>query len=291
MTNVQGYSGNTWAGWFDGKVNVQGSLTVNGFPVMLSDQMFKENVNDITDASSILNELRPRTYTYDTTHFEDFNFESGMQMGLIAQEVEEIIPFIVSEQMRPAQYDSLGNEFLPEIKFKGIQYDQLISLLVAGHKEQSQMIDSLESIVKKQERELNSLSDRFSALENCLSGILPTLCEMNQQEINLNNEEKQELLRSIINVELGNEVAIVLNQNVPNPFAESTVITFSIPETISKAQIIFHDAMGALIKSVDIRERGNGQINVYANDLSAGTYTYSLIVDGRIVATKRMMKK
>lgn len=42
---------------------------------------------------------------------------------------------------------------------------------------------------------------------------------------------------------------------------------------------------------MDVRERGNGQINVYANDLSSGIYTYSLLADGKVVATKRMVKK
>ncbi len=63
-----------------------------------------------------------------------------------------------------------------------------------------------------------------------------------------------------------------------------------IPETVAKAQIHFHDGMGKLINSVDITERGSGQINVFANDLSTGIYTYSLVADGLVVATKRMMK-
>lgn len=46
------------------------------------------------------------------------------------------------------------------------------------------------------------------------------------------------------------------------------------------------DTTGSLIKSVDIRERGNGKINVYANDLSAGVYSYSLVADGKIVVKK-----
>ena len=84
---------------------------------------------------------------------------------------------------------------------------------------------------------------------------------------------------------------IILNQNVPNPFAESTVITYSIPATVQKAQIHFYDSQGKLINSVEIAEKGNGQLNVFANDLSTGVYTYSLVADGKVVATKKMMKQ
>jgi hypothetical protein len=104
-------------------------------------------------------------------------------------------------------------------------------------------------------------------------------------------EEIQEQLKKSINVTLSNRNNIVLNQNVPNPFAESTIITYTLPSTVQKAQIHFYDGTGKLINTVEISERGNGQLNVFANDLSTGVYTYSLIADGKIVSTKRMVKQ
>jgi hypothetical protein len=82
-----------------------------------------------------------------------------------------------------------------------------------------------------------------------------------------------------------------LNQNVPNPFAEQTVITYSIPESVKKADILFYDSNGKLINSIFIKERGNSQLNVFANDLSTGIYTYTLVADGQIVASKKMVKQ
>jgi hypothetical protein len=114
---------------------------------------------------------------------------------------------------------------------------------------------------------------------------------MNNSAIQPTQEVVQEQLRAAINVNLSDRNSIVLNQNVPNPFAESTIITFSIPTSVQKAQIHFYDGQGKLINSVDIIERGNGQLNVFANDLSTGVYTYSLVADGQIVSTKRMVKE
>lgn len=95
----------------------------------------------------------------------------------------------------------------------------------------------------------------------------------------------------IINVELSDGENIVLNQNAPNPFAERTVITYSIPKSVQNAQIVFYDKYGRLMKKVSINERGAGRLNVFGNDLSSGTYSYSLIADGRIIATKFMVKQ
>jgi hypothetical protein len=40
-----------------------------------------------------------------------------------------------------------------------------------------------------------------------------------------------------------------------------------------------------------LRQIDDGQLNVFASDLSTGVYTYSLVADGRAVMTKKMMKQ
>jgi hypothetical protein len=40
---------------------------------------------------------------------------------------------------------------------------------------------------------------------------------------------------------------------------------------------------------VDVKEKGKGQLNVFAADLSSGVYTYSLIADGKLIETKKMV--
>ena len=92
-------------------------------------------------------------------------------------------------------------------------------------------------------------------------------------------------------VKLSDKNVIILDQNVPNPFAESTVISYNITANFSKAQINFVNANGKIIKTHDIVEKGQGQLTVFANDLSSGVYTYTLVVDGKIIDSKRMIKE
>jgi trimeric autotransporter adhesin len=84
---------------------------------------------------------------------------------------------------------------------------------------------------------------------------------------------------------------VVLDQNVPNPFAEQTAIRYELPVTVQRAQLLFYDAQGRLIKAVDIAERGQGQLTVFANDLSNGIYTYALVADGQVMDSKKMVKQ
>jgi hypothetical protein len=94
-----------------------------------------------------------------------------------------------------------------------------------------------------------------------------------------------------ISVSLSDRMALVLNQNVPNPFAESTVISYNIPESAGSAQLLFTTNDGILIRKIDITQKGSGNITVYANDLSNGSYTYSLVIDGKTVDSKKMIKQ
>jgi hypothetical protein len=46
-----------------------------------------------------------------------------------------------------------------------------------------------------------------------------------------------------------------------------------------------------LIQSVELIQKGKGILNVFASDLSSGIYTYTLVVDGQITETKKMVKQ
>lgn len=66
-----------------------------------SDAQFKTNMDDFNNALHIIKKLNPKTYNYDITKFPDFGFESTLQYGLIAQEVEQTLPTLVKNTKFP----------------------------------------------------------------------------------------------------------------------------------------------------------------------------------------------
>ena len=82
----------------------------------------------------------------------------------------------------------------------------------------------------------------------------------------------------------------VLYQNTPNPFSERCVVRCSIPQNVKDALFCIYDYNGRQIQSRSISERGDVRIVVDGNSLVAGIYLYSLIADGNLVDTKRMVK-
>jgi len=80
-----------------------------------------------------------------------------------------------------------------------------------------------------------------------------------------------------------------LDQNIPNPFTNTTTIHYTLPQKITDAQLIITDNDGKTIKQVKLTGSGKGTVNLNAFTFSSGTYNYSLLVDGKIISTKQMV--
>jgi hypothetical protein len=82
---------------------------------------------------------------------------------------------------------------------------------------------------------------------------------------------------------------ILLSQNIPNPFADQTVISYFIPENVRTAEMIFVNNSGLVIKTVSLSQRGEGEITVTSDNLRSGVYSYSIIADGKIIGPMKMI--
>lgn len=80
-----------------------------------------------------------------------------------------------------------------------------------------------------------------------------------------------------------------LYQNVPNPFSENTVISYQIAKDVTEATLYIYDMNGKQIKKYTINQRGSLSTTINGSELEAGMYLYSLITDGQIIDTKRMI--
>jgi hypothetical protein len=53
---------------------------------------------------------------------------------------------------------------------------------------------------------------------------------------------------------------------------------------------MFYDFYGKEIKKVEVKETGAGKIEADTQNLSEGVYSYSLILNGKVIDTKKMSK-
>jgi hypothetical protein len=111
--------------------SILGSLWANG-TTYASDERFKQNITAIASPLKKLLQLNGVEYEMKTKEFAKNYFTPGRQMGLIAQEVEKIIPEAVNEK------DG----------FKGVDYARLVPLLIEAIKEQDKKIEALKQLVE-----------------------------------------------------------------------------------------------------------------------------------------------
>ena len=83
--------------------------------------------------------------------------------------------------------------------------------------------------------------------------------------------------------------AAKLYQNAPNPWSSETVIRYSLPNDVAKADIYIYDMQGLQLKSIPAQGRGESQVTLTARDLKAGMYLYALVADGQLIDSKQMI--
>jgi len=222
----------------------------------LSDINMKTDIVNIEDALTKTMTLQGVSFSWDTINNPNRNLSDGTHLGLIAQDVQQVFPEVVSNDVNGYLY---------------IDYSSLVPVLIESVKDLKYINDSLN-------QRLNDLETSIDNIEQFLYGDLGDVQMKNTNEPLFSQE-----------VTLENSKAIVLNQNVPNPFKEQTTISFQIPENIESAKIVFIDNLGNILKQVDITDRGYGELIVYAHDLSSGNYTYYLVADGKTIESKKMV--
>ena len=125
---------------------VNGSIKANGCTDCASDIRIKRNVLPISDALSKVLVLTGVSFEFEGTDYPDLDLPLGPQIGLIAQEVEEVMPEVVTSP--------------PDGGLKSIKYANLVAVLIEAVKEQQGQIEELHA----ENEELRARLDRLEAL-------------------------------------------------------------------------------------------------------------------------------
>jgi hypothetical protein len=255
------------------------SVTSNGGQVSwtaYSDARIKNQVKENVPGLEFINLLKPVTYHFDVDKQNElmgvsnqekvdgmYDIEKITFTGFLAQDVDAAAKNI--------NYDFSGLDKSGEIL--GLRYAEFVVPLVKAVQELSAENEAL----KKQIAASNNTDEVF---ENRIAKL-----EKQQSKSSLNHTEEE----SVQNVKLtsDNEVAM-LYQNMPNPFSGRTDIRYFVPENVSNAFIKILNANGASIFTAEIK-LGVGVLEIDAAQLAAGTYSYTLIVDGKVIDTKLMV--
>lgn len=249
------------AGYFDGDVYATNFFTT-------SDRKFKKDITPMQRALERIMKLKPSNYQFRTTEFKGMHLPAGRQIGLVADEVKEVFPELVQKAVRPAVYGKDKTELISKaIAYEAVNYQGLVPVLVS----------SVQELNKKTE-ENNSLKQEVGELKKQVSDLQEKL------------QKIESLLTTKSNSAFANAAAAYLEQNAPNPFSSTTVIQYHLPPNSGLATLVITDANGSVVRNAILNNSvGNGQVTFNAGMLAAGTYVYSLYVDGKPADSKRLV--
>lgn len=138
-THTLGTSSNRWSTVY----------ATNG-TIQTSDERFKKNIENMGYGLTTLMELRPVTYQWK----EEENGDT--KLGFIAQELEKVVPEVVS----------IAND---DIQTRGVNYAELVPVLVKAIQEQQQIIDGLEGENASLKDQVANNSQELANIKNLLS--------------------------------------------------------------------------------------------------------------------------
>jgi trimeric autotransporter adhesin len=234
----------------------------------LSDGRFKKDIKEDVSGLDFISKLRPVSYTVDREAVDKFlripdslrnNSAAARKMGIrqtgfVAQEVDAVI--------KKTGYVFHGVEApQSENEHYSIRYAEFVVPLVKA-------VQELNTLLKEQSAQHEATTAQHAAEITALKEQLRSY---------------EGLGRSLS----ANET--LLYQNNPNPFSSDTEIKMSLPESTTNARVIVYNMEGRQLKELIVKGRGETSVKVSASEFQAGMYLYALLVDGKVVDTKRMI--
>jgi hypothetical protein len=252
----------------------QGSVLAEGY-YSVSDSSLKTNIRPITDPMALIMQLRPHLYDFRVNGYAD---QTALvpQYGFIAQEVANTkLGDIVSK---------MDNGLL------AVQYDQVIPVLTGAMQRQvlvtaaqEATIATMQQTITRQEQELKAMSEWSLKVAEKLGIEAPA------GVITAAAPAAGRAASTLANAEGNNTPSPNrLIQSIPNPSNGYAEIFYSLEEG-NMGAINIVDQQGRIAKTFNNLPKGNGKVIINQGDLKAGTYTYTLLVNGKIAGSKQLV--
>jgi len=247
-----------------------------------SDAREKTNIRNLDYGLEDLMKLRPVSFEWIN------NDHDGTKLGLIAQEVQQVLPEVVRDWDWKEDEDGTAERVKVPAERLGMYYSDIIPVLVKGVQELNAKVETLEpAAVAKLEATVERQQEEINALKAMLQSVIDNQKQF-ETDLQLCCFEHDQPANGHAVIPSDNPHA--LGQNIPNPFRESTVIHYYLSAGTANAVIRIVAMDGIPVNDIELGAvSGHGQVEFRTSGLASGTYLYSLFVDGEFVATKKMI--
>lgn len=160
------------AGYFAGNVTYTGTLTGP-----MSDRRLKRFVKNDGSLLKILDQLKVEKYFYKSDVFQNLNLSDRIQYGLVAQELEKIMPELVFEIPAPMSNNEKALDGESD-SYKTINYMGLIPVALGSIKELSAQVKQDKVVIEKQNEKIDFLSQQIEVLSANLESTIKQILNL-----------------------------------------------------------------------------------------------------------------
>ena len=246
-----------YAGYFDGNVKVTGSLqgnVVNSAEVNAKSTQTLRPINSALDGIASANPFMYIVRTQVPGIGTGVVPDSATLTGTVAPTSDPVVSF--GKSYYALDVNAVKQSFPALIieDAKGneyVNYTQLVPILVQAIKELKTELDDLKEAVAA------SGTRKVNAATNIATNTL-------------------------------DEGWGSISQNTPNPFTGQSTVRVSVPDDASDAYIDILTLNGASVKRIPV-SNGLSEVSLSSFDFAPGTYLYTLVVNGKVSETRRMI--
>jgi hypothetical protein len=258
----------------------------------LSDSRFKKNIKEDVPGLEFIKLLRPVTYYYDIKGFNTHirgSIPAASQIPGADSAMGKALPKM--HTLQPSKEDEAGIAQKEKIQYTGLVAQEVetaankVGYDFSGlHKPQNDKdtygLNYTEFVVPL----IKSVQELSSSNEDLRNQVNDLQSQLNEIKVKF-----ESLVKGGISSGSTTLSSAKLEQNIPNPFNQTTLINYYVPETAGHAFIKVTGINGEAIKIIQLNGTGSGQITLQTATLASGNYTYSLYVDGNLIDTKVMV--
>lgn len=136
-------------------LQVNGDINYTGSLNNTSDRNLKENITPLRNALGVVMQLNPTSYNFrGNGSWNGLPLSTGTHYGLIAQEVETVLPALVRDNVHTYTESSdevgpSGGESTLTMEYKSLNYTELIPFLIKAIQEQQAQIEALQAEIQR----------------------------------------------------------------------------------------------------------------------------------------------